>query len=1419
MTGKTYIESNQIKAVKRIVLLAVFITLSLFTISGNAMAQQDDKQHVLILNSYHQGFSWTNRVVAGISEAFTEVESTAEFHIEYMDTKRLLNEEYLQDIFQLLQGKYANIPVDVIILSDNNALEFMRTYGEQLFPGVPIVFTGINNFEDSLLEGFDQITGVAEATDIADTLSLMLRLHPETKQIYVINDQTATGQATLSAFDDVKADFEDQVAFIVYDDFKVNEMQQALATLPSDSLILMLLVNRDNTGQFFTYEESLDILSFYTQVPIYGVWDFYIEHGIVGGKLTDGLSQGRAAGEMALRILQGEAAVDIPILRESPNQYMFDYEQLERFEIEQSQLPTGSLIVNRDPTFYELYRDALWTVSAVFAILLIAIVVLLINIRQRQRAEESLNQSYLRRGRQVELSTQVTQDIVNITDLDALYKRVVKDVKEVFGYYHSQILQYDSDIDAVRLMKGYGEIGDQMQAQAHQMPLGVGLIGRAAATGETVLRATLADDPDWKPNPLLPDTKGEIAVPIKLGDEILGVLDVQTDVPDALSSEDQLLLEGLCGQIAIAIENARVNSDRQQLLTNTEIQSQRLARLNEMSAALNQADSLDGVYRIVGQFVQEAIDGVRASLGIIDPNGETFEILSLSGVKGAIPLGTHLPIKGTAVGSVIRDQRIKRFPHDGALESFPDTRKLAMEGIKTTISAPLYVSGQVVGALNIASTSPNAYGLRELSLMQQVANLVSSTLQVRKFLEETQKQSTRQMKLNEMSTALNQVDSTDDIYRIVGQFTYEVLRSARSSLAIVNDDLKTFAIMGLSGLEGVVPLGIQLPIEGTAVGLTILKQKVLRFPQDGALEKFLDTQKLIANGVQSTIGAPIIIRNQVFGALNIASSDANAYGTQDVAFMQQVANLVASALEVRQFIEATEKQAQDLRTVAAVSTTVAATLEQQALLQNVVDLTKERFGLYHAHIYLLDDSGESLSLYAGAGEIGQKMVAEGRTIPIGKEQSLVARAARSHHGVIVNDVTADPGFLAHPLLPNTCSEMAVPMIAGDTVLGVLDVQASEANHFTDEDVQIQTTLAAQTAIALQNARTIEKAETAVAQLNMLTKRLTREGWDQFLTTKEASQLSFGYDLKQVAQVSETATSTFESNAALNQPIRVQGEKIGALQIAEPQALSSEAQEIIASVTERLGEHIENLRLTAQTENALAHTEALFVGSERVVRSTNMDDILQALVNSTELQKMDRASILFFDKHWDKGPEMLTIAAYWTQESIEEVTPIGTTYPLDMFPTINSLSRDEITFVEDVSTDPQVDQKLRAFFKQAKINSYITIPLTLGDQWIGFVSGQSNRSMSINANAVRQMKGLTDQAAVVAQSLRLYEDAQSRAQHEQTLREVTERIHAAPDAESVLRIAAKEINRVFDMETFVYLDEQQLAEPVNGSGDH
>ncbi len=174
--------------------------------------------------------------------------------------------------------------------------------------------------------------------------------------------------------------------------------------------------------------------------------------------------------------------------------------------------------------------------------------------------------------------------------------------------------------------------------------------------------------------------------------------------------------------------------------------------------------------------------------------------------------------------------------------------------------------------------------------------------------------------------------------------------------------------------------------------------------------------------------------------------------------------------------EETQSPAVLLRIASEVSGKVNAILDPDLLLQTVIPLLKEGFGLYYAHVYILDVPGRVLRLRAGYGEAGEAMLAKGHRIPLDAERSLVARAARTREPVVVDDVTTAPDHLANPLLPETQSELAVPMVVGDEVLGVFDIQHNRKAAFTRSYQDILFTLAGQVATGLQNARFVERIE-------------------------------------------------------------------------------------------------------------------------------------------------------------------------------------------------------------------------------------------------------------------------------------------------------------------------------------------------------
>ena len=376
-------------------IVVVFLAIWLLSV-GTAQPQTNQTRRILILNSYHKGFKWTDDEVAGAEGVLTSLVKNLELYTEYLDTKRIRSDEYIQFIRQTLQLKYDKVKFDAIVATDDNALSFLLKYHEELFGEVPVVFCGVNDFEDSMLEGQDNFTGLTEALEIKPTIDTALKLHPGTKKIVVISDGTPTGLGQRKTIMAVARQYEDlEFEYLNGEDLSTAELLKKLRGLPHDSIALLATWMWDKRGAYVLSGDisSLSLIPSSSVVPVYGFTDMWLNSGIVGGKLLSGRTHGRDAADLVLRILGGEKPADIPIRTKSNCPYMFSYDQLKRWQIDMADLPQDSTIFNEPQNLYYLYKTQIWAVVAIIAGLTAVVVILSASILHRKRVEESLKAS------------------------------------------------------------------------------------------------------------------------------------------------------------------------------------------------------------------------------------------------------------------------------------------------------------------------------------------------------------------------------------------------------------------------------------------------------------------------------------------------------------------------------------------------------------------------------------------------------------------------------------------------------------------------------------------------------------------------------------------------------------------------------------------------------------------------------------------------------------------------------------------------------------------------------------------------------------------------------------------------------------------------------------------------------------------
>lgn len=218
----------------------------------------------------------------------------------------------------------------------------------------------------------------------------------------------------------------------------------------------------------------------------------------------------------------------------------------------------------------------------------------------------SLEQRVADRTRALETSTEVSRRLSTILDPDELVYQVVDQVKNAFNYYHAHIYLFDDKRENLVMVGGTGEAGRTMLANRHQIPAGRGLVGRAAITNQVVLVSNTQTDSQWLPNPLLPETKSEVAVPITAAGKVLGVLDVQHNIAGGLRQEDADLLQSIANQIAIAIQNARSYEI-------TRRKAEQEAVVNTLAREIQQATKQEEVLRILANGLGQSLN-VKSSV-------------------------------------------------------------------------------------------------------------------------------------------------------------------------------------------------------------------------------------------------------------------------------------------------------------------------------------------------------------------------------------------------------------------------------------------------------------------------------------------------------------------------------------------------------------------------------------------------------------------------------------------------------------------------------------------------------------------------------------------------------------------------------------------------------------------------------------
>ncbi|MBI4759901.1 MAG: GAF domain-containing protein [Chloroflexota bacterium] len=597
-------------------------------------------------------------------------------------------------------------------------------------------------------------------------------------------------------------------------------------------------------------------------------------------------------------------------------------------------------------------------------------------------------------------------------------------------------------------------------------------------------------------------------------------------------------------------------------------------------------------------------------------------------------------------------------PSRGAVWSDPYL-DAALNGIIITNSAPVYDSADRLAGVV-------AQDIQLTKISQLVGNIHVGESGYAFLID-------RQGRLIAMPEAgYTDLKITPDLLPLGGKLTATNLGATVATLQTVLSEM-TAGDSGLTeiNLNGVNRFVIYRPVRGVEFSLAII------VPVDEMLAKALEARRQLERENLNALGVSIFVVLGIFGLTLLVTrnfsnnliapllaltrtaeemakgnlearasvAEQDEIGTLATTLNSMAAELKASidSLEMRvaERTKEVEQRGQELQTanahlqrraaqfeaMAQVAQSIASIRDLKELLPRIASVISEKYGFYHVGVFLLDENNEYAVLTAANSEGGQRMLARQHRLKVG-EQGIVGSVTASGQPRIALDVGADAVFFNNPDLPDTHSEMALPLFSGGKVIGALDVQSTEAGAFTEEDIQTLSLLAEQVSLAIENARLFEASNRTLNELQTLMRQSTREAWKRLPHSQKL--LGYRYNAMgsspltepiQLTALSEKKKTEAAETASIVVPIELRGEVIGRLVVQSPSASQwgTDEKDLIQAVAERVALSAENARLFEETTRR-AERERLVSEITGKIRSHNDP---QAMIE-TALQELRQA---------------------------------------------------------------------------------------------------------------------------------------------------------------------------------------------------
>ena len=407
------------------------------------------------------------------------------------------------------------------------------------------------------------------------------------------------------------------------------------------------------------------------------------------------------------------------------------------------------------------------------------------------------------------------------------------------------------------------------------------------------------------------------------------------------------------------------------------------------------------------------------------------------------------------------------------------------QNIRAVGILPLWSGKRQIGILLLQSETRHHFSEREIRTYPPLVDQMAIAVENQHLFEQTQKALAETELLYKAANAISQATDPQEMLATVVDSLLPA-GADRVSLILIesdaNGELTSLDYVGSQDVDGeyqqldlTMPVS-SLPLVKSLADEPLIFSNIRAQAQDTATLRTFEELRVAACCL-----VPLRTSGKLIGLLNISSRVPVEFDRNNIRLLRIIASGIAVALEKQRLLRQAQRRALELQTASEIARDTASTLSLDLLLPRIVEMLRDRFGFYHASIFLLDESGTNAVIRESTGEAGQELKQRGHRLAVGS-RSVVGTVTATGEPFILNDVSQSPMYYPNPLLSDTRSEMGVPLKLGETVIGALDLQSRSVNAFNQDDVTVLQILADQVAIAIENARAYELSQQAVTEM-------------------------------------------------------------------------------------------------------------------------------------------------------------------------------------------------------------------------------------------------------------------------------------------------------------------------------------------------